>query len=447
MVQVIDQQGSIAGRIGKGFGQGLAEQVPKEIERYRLSSGLQALEKDASNLSPIQLLSRAAAIPGATPQLIQSVTELAKMQNQTNAFRRGDQQRPGEPPQTQAPAPAQNQPSPNAMAAQAGIAGQRNARIMTPGTLEGIENESQIADRSLARAPWTPAQRNSRIVDYVNQGFLIDKARELAADDEERYLKEPQAYETRLGQLKAKSEEARSELRRQLETKLQKKGEDLFKDVTGEMLINAERGMERDIRTNPNLSFKEIANDWSNRMLDLAKTKSQFDKLANTTGVETFFKGDQTLKKLQSYQKSFKEAGNLEEYYNLLKKDFGLSPQGAASIAFPLSNGIRKFIGDYKPKRSAFTGTTPDINKIQGNSRKLALNIEKYLDTDDSLLAIARTLSEKDPYFDQQSFFDQLNEDREILQLNGRQKRELDEGVRDILPTWGDIKILPLIRR
>ena len=59
MVQVIDTGGSVAGRIGKGFGQGLAEQLPKEIEKYRLSSGLNKLGKqDLSGKNQLQLLSQ-----------------------------------------------------------------------------------------------------------------------------------------------------------------------------------------------------------------------------------------------------------------------------------------------------------------------------------------------------------------------------------------------------
>lgn len=80
-------QPNIFGRIGTGIGQGLAEQLPKEIERGRLQSGLKQFEQDYQQLTPIQQLARLSAIPGITPQSIQSFQELAKNQNQGNAFR------------------------------------------------------------------------------------------------------------------------------------------------------------------------------------------------------------------------------------------------------------------------------------------------------------------------------------------------------------------------
>lgn len=80
------KQGNVFGRIGTGVGQGLAEQVPKEIERNRLSSGLQQFEKESANLTPIQQLARLSAIPGITPQMIQSFGELGRQQAKGQAL-------------------------------------------------------------------------------------------------------------------------------------------------------------------------------------------------------------------------------------------------------------------------------------------------------------------------------------------------------------------------
>ncbi len=88
MVQVIDKRGSLFGQIGRGFGQGLSEQLPKEIENYRLRSGLQNLanEADRGQLSPAQFLAKAAGTYGATPQMVQSFGELAKQQARSQSF-------------------------------------------------------------------------------------------------------------------------------------------------------------------------------------------------------------------------------------------------------------------------------------------------------------------------------------------------------------------------
>jgi len=64
------KQGNIFGRLGSGIGQGLAEQLPKEIERSRLAQGLEDLSQQ-QGLSPTQKFAKLAAIPGVTPQMIQ----------------------------------------------------------------------------------------------------------------------------------------------------------------------------------------------------------------------------------------------------------------------------------------------------------------------------------------------------------------------------------------
>lgn len=71
MAQYI-KQGNIFGRIGTGLGKGLAEQIPKEIERNRLSSGLKELGENPS-MPPIERLSKLYE-SGATPEQVNQIT-------------------------------------------------------------------------------------------------------------------------------------------------------------------------------------------------------------------------------------------------------------------------------------------------------------------------------------------------------------------------------------
>ena len=86
MAQTI-KQGDLFGRIGSGIGKGLAEQLPKDIERGRLAAGLKDFERDAGNLSPLQQGARLAAIPGIRPQTEQTMGELAKQQAYLGALK------------------------------------------------------------------------------------------------------------------------------------------------------------------------------------------------------------------------------------------------------------------------------------------------------------------------------------------------------------------------
>lgn len=457
MAQYI-KQGDIFGRIGTGVGKGIAEQLPEEIQRGRLASGLRAFERDAPNLSPLQQISRSFSIPGTTPEMQRQLGEFARQQARGQAYRRSaglQGQEGGQfPPGTPQADSAENLGQPGGIEPISPRSGRKTPTVSPTERQPQIVNEPELADRTLTRPPWTPQQRDSRIIHYMDQGFLSDQARDLASDDEARDLASPSAYQKRLDELKTKSDQAKEEFKNQLETKLQKTGEGVYKDITGEMLVNMQRGLERDLRANPNASFKDVANSWSNKALQVAKAKSQFDKLAQTTGIESFFTGDKNINKLNSYAKIFREAGNSEEYYNILRKrtsdgGLGLSPQGAASVAFEISKNVENFIDNYSPSNMKRTslGMIPHPEKISDNARKAAIDIEKFLDSDDSILAIAKSLSQKDRDFDQRAFFEQLIEDQDRIRLNDRQKREISEGERDILPTWADIKYLPWSRR
>lgn len=442
--QIIEDPGSIFGRMGAGFGKGLVEQLPKEFERQRLSSGLKNFEQEHQALTPIQQLARLSSIPGITPQMIQSFSDLARQQSQMNAFSKGVAPKvpvaePGQ--QASAISPVQTAYDQQA-AAQRG--GQTPNVLPTEFGQPQILPQNPLDDRTLTRPPWTPQQRDERISQYIGRGFLADKAIELAADDERRDLESPGAYQKRYDELKGKEIEANKALEDHLKTKLEKgdKG-DLYKDITGEMLKNLERGMARDLRLNPNASVQDVANDWSNRALDLAKTKTQFDKLVNTTWPTDFFKGDAIYKKLKEYQDIFKKSGNSEEYFNLLKTGFGMSPQGAAYVAYPLNKDLNNYVKNvYKPVMSLVSKL--GLINTEKPSRQAALEVEKHLTGEDSILAVVRALKSEDPNFDEQSFFDQLSEDKDEIRLNPRQRREVAEGISDILPKWGDLLVLPV---
>lgn len=448
MAQVISQQGNIFGRVGaglgQGLGQGLSEQLPKEMDNKRLKSGLKTLAEKSGKLSPDEYLAEASGIYGITPQMIQSFGELAKNKRQGNAYDtapsesktsnnsvRNSSQTPN----------SQNEPVGNQRQLGSQDVNQRTSSVKSNDRTSEIVNENPLNPDERTRTPWSPEQRNSAVSDYIKLGFLPEKAEQLAADDESRDLATPGALQKRREELTEKRKEARAEFERQLQLKLQKTGDNVFKDLTGDMINNMQRGLERDLVENPRLSFQEAANDWTNRALELAKTKSQLEKAGKTTGFEAFLKGGATLQKLKSYQPIFEKAGNAEEYSKLLETNFDLSPQGASSIAFPLNNEIKDYVSKYKNTRHDQPFRFPD------DARKAAIDVGKNITVNDSVLSIARALSQKDQFFDQEAFFEQLLEDADVLGLNARQRLEIAEGSKDILPTWGDIKIFPALRR
>jgi hypothetical protein len=462
------KQGDIFGRIGTGFGQGLTEQIPKEIERNRLSSGLKSFEQEHQNLNPMQQLARLSAIPGVTPQTIQSFSDLARTSNLSNAYRNaaygtGNTQTPqasadlspvqerqfldnitrGSPPMQQGTLPGQPQGRvPN----QQGIGGARASQRQTEQPLAS-PNENTFNPAAKTAIPWSPQQRDERVLSYIDKGFLPDQSQKLAADDEARDLGVAPVLQQRQRDDMERTTTAINELERNLQTKFQKK-EGIYTDLPGEYKINLERAMLRSLRTNPNLSIEDAAHEFSNKALATAKARNQFDKTAKTTGEEAFLKRRETLNKLNDYSRIFRDSGNSEEYYNILKKGradggMGLSSEGAATVAFPMNSSWDRYVKNYKPQNFKQTkyGEVPDPKRSEANSRKAAIDIGKMITEDDSLLTIARALRQKDPYFDQEAFFDEINQNMDKLNLNDRQRNEIPERNTDWLPTWGDMRL------
>jgi len=455
------KQANIFGRIGTGLGRGLAEQLPKEVERERLSSGLQSFEQEHQNLNPMQQLARLSAIPGVTPQTIQSFAELAKTSNQANAYRNlgGYKNRPGAGTQESGgAAPSgyvpQNQQEADWLASM-GMAKQPQQQPgMGQGQLpQGAQrpigpetiNENTINPAAKTRFPWTPERRNESVVSYIDQGFLPQQAQQLAADDEARDLGQSPVLQQRQKEDMERTNTSRNELDRQLNTKLQKEGPERYKDLTGEMQSNIERGMLKALRMDPRLSIEDAANEWSNKALSTAKAKNKFETLASTTGIEALGKTKEINSKLDDYSDTFRDSGNSEEYYNMLKRDLGFSSEAAATKAFPMNSSWKTYVQNYKPQNFKQTkyGEIPDPKRTEANSRKAANDIGKTIGQDDSILTIGRELRKKDPYFDQEAFYDEMREIKNEIGLNPRQINELPERNTDWLPNWADFLYLP----
>ena len=461
------KQADIFGRVGTSIGKSLAEEIPKEVDRYRLASGLSQFERDAENLNPMQQVARLAAIPGMTPGYLQSFADLAKMQNRARAYQAAAGQQPvlDEKPTAGAGQEVAREKKERLVDRAIRASDKMQDAMKEPSGPGYYKEPSQYQqqpqlvpqnpadERMLARTPWNPEKRNATIAAYINRGFLPEEARELARDDEERDLAEPGALEKAYEQRRNRKAEALEEFNKKLELKLQKKpaksGEKgtVFEDITGPMINNMQRGIERDLIMHPNASLEDITDEWSNRALNMAKAKNQFLKTAKTTGLETFFKGDQYLNKLQDYGNIYRKANNEEEYYDLLIEHVGLSPQGAATIAFERSKPVKEYINKFKVPVNFKTFGAVDLEAIENASRKAAIEIENLIQDKDSLLAIARELRKKDSNFIEKAFFDQLRQGEGKTRFNDRQLRELAEGESDITFTYGDVKVFPWLKR
>ena len=129
-----------------------------------------------------------------------------------------------------------------------------------------------------------------------------------------------------------------------------------------------------------------------------------------------------------------------EDYYNMLineKTGPGLSPGGAALLAYPRSKDVKNVINDAKLRSAGVKDRTQQ-------AVRLADDILNTIKPNDSILAIARELYTKFPSFDERSFFDYIRENKDRWPGNPNFAREMEEGVSDIFSNWGDIGLFPV---
>jgi len=443
VAQIIEQSDKF-GRIGKAFGAGLSEQIPQEVDRHRLSKGLQNLEQTGQDLTPFQQFSKLASIPGVTPQMIQSGSELLKQQGIRSAY--ANKAGKGVKEEIYSPEPI------NSIKDVQFAAGQGKTRQAQQGPPHPEFGQPQInpnnplRNEAIPKAPWTQQRLNQEVAKNFQDfpGITQPEAISMAKEAEQRELAQPVAEQTKDAYQRDVQKLAEDKFTNYLETNLQKEGKDVFQDVTGESLVNIKREMERDLRLNPNASIADTADKWAKKALELSKTKGKLSTTAsNFEGRLNPTKRGEFLNSLKNTQKQFAEAGNLDEFNNILQSDFGLSPEGAASVAYPLSKSANEYV-----KQAPITTGVDFKNyaeKIETSSRKHAQKVADSITSNDSLLAIARTLREKDYLFNESAFFNELSENSD--NFTQRQKDEISQGLtRDWFPNWGDILILPLFK-
>jgi len=461
MVQVIPA-GNQWSMLGQGLGQGLSEQIPKEVEHYRLSQGLRELAQE-KNLSPRDFATKAYGIKGITPQMVESLGELAKHENIKKAYGKGrrgteDFQIPRNDQNN-----LQNIKFGNFQPGQETKRFQPNQQqtIPTYGSPEqqafseqGAANENPLQEKFIPVGKFNQQQYEDAISEAFESGkaTTFPEAQAYAKEAESRYMAEPESARAALDYRKEVDNEVDKEFNDQLQARIQKQGTDTYKDLTGDLQENLKKQARNSVATG-RMTPKQAAEFYSKKALDLAKDKQAVNKIANRDVIDRIIphKKEQTIKSLQNISKTFADLGSSEEYYDLLQQEndvggLGLSPGGAAIIAYPRSDNVKSLVSKTKPFVQNFN-YAQDPKIASNKSREFAENLSKIISPNDSFLAIAREMKQKDASFDEAAYFDYLRENQDSIGLTPRLKKEITTGVSDFFPNWMDIGLFPAFNK
>jgi len=405
MAQYI-KQGNIFGRIGTEIGKGLSESIPKEVERNRLSAGLKELEKQ-KDLTPFQQFSRLAAIPGVTPQMLQSGSDLLRQQARGQALGKQNEPKPSPFPKRET-APKGNE---------------SNVPSITKSqTLEDIQSGYQVPTQDEIFADAGRRYEENPALYNNDPNKAIEAAETDAARNEKRYESNLKQYEN----LSKIQDNVRNRLKEQSGNLNVQIPDDVYSDVEDQAIQATKPKKEG----GGGLTEQQAIKEYGKKLNDISKN---YKSLENVGSSDFIVKDKHDIKRnLKEIREGFKARNDLENLANKYISTTKLSPGKAFYLAYPpseikeLNNEISRL-----PNAAASTSSKGNENltfdqidqKVRDDTLKASERLAKAMGKEGSPLAIAEELKAKG--YDPSIWFDYLNKNRGKLDLSERQGREL----------------------
>lgn len=409
-IQILPNEygGSIFGRLGKGVGKGISEALPREIERGRLGAGLKKLERASTeeNLTPMQFFTRAAALPGATPQIVETLGKLAKQQMQGQALK--------------------------------GFAGKEGAAAFPGAGKAGVLAEEGGAPSITTRTP-IEATLNPYIPKTTQE--LTARAGQLFEENPAFFQNDPQAA-LQYAQQEDQQEQARNQalqgqrineqnvqgtvtsaLRQQQQNLGAQVPSNVYSDIENEA-IQAVKSVKDGGR---GLTEQQAMKEYGDKLDLISRDYSAIDALGNWS--LTGKKPSETGNAIKSLQHKFAQRKDLENFANSLQSKNALSAPLAYNLAFPMRDNKalqNEFSKIPNIERQAIPyRAPPSREKVVKGTQDLIPSLAAKMGKEGSPLSIAHELKIRG--YDPSLWMNYLRENREKLDLSERQGRELDK--------------------
>lgn len=433
---------NVWGRLGEQVGKGLSDSIPREMERNRLSAGLNRFAEQSANLNPVQQLAQLSGIPGVTPQMIQTFGELARQQSRANAFQgqAGGQQGSfqGEQQGGQPQSGGQQQPQ------------------MPVSPFPQFQSAPEQPSPSITREePLARAQ----------QGFIPPGQQERYAEAQRRFIEKPAFYSHDPHQAIAEVdrevdiEDQRQQAFERLENKLTGLQEKAVGALRGRQSALSAQGVPENVYSKIEDQFIQDtkAKSEGGRGLPIEqaakKYGQQLDEISRDYGavgtIGSWGLTDTSAKKAQqtikSLQRRFADRGDSENFADQLIAKSDLSPSTAYAMAQPvrenkeLNAAMSKIPAVQRivqhPGRNPVKGSNEKIEDIQRKTLEISKVLSKSLGKTGSPLSVAYELQKKG--YDPQIWMDYLTEHADELDLPPSQQRQLAKPD-SFTGTWGD---------
>ncbi len=414
------QNANIFGRIGSGLGAGLAEQLPKEIERNRLSSGLNRFAEDSANLTPLQQLARISTIPGVTPQMIQSFGELGKQQSKGQALIQS-QNRGNEIKKSPFPKDNKmglNKPSGSEIPS---ITQEENLRKIQEGYVP--PTQEQIIENAGRMFNENPAL-------YGNDP---NKAIEAA---EKAELRKEKIYETANIQ-NEKLSGIQDNVVKRLKDQSNKLGVEIPSNVYSDIEDRAIQSTKPKSLGGEGLTEQQSIKKYGKELDSISRDYSKLNQLSGW-GI-TLNKPSEITRTLKSIQNSFEERGDTYNLADSMIEKYDVSPKFAYALAEPVKreNNLNKEIKSLPVLKGMENIAAYNVNPKVSREKTLEISpkLAKSLGKKGSPLAVAYELEKKG--YDPKSWLNYVRDHKKELDLSVRQADQLDIP-QNLIGKWND---------
>lgn len=411
--------GNIVGSLGRTFGQGLAEQLPKEMERGRLSAGLKKLGEQ-KDLTPFQQAAALYALPGGAESAGQ-LLPLLQQQQAAQAYLE------------------QNAPSVTTSS--------KLGKTSIPSSATGITTSSKFATEQTKVSPVDRSLATGYLIPLSDEE-IKSQAAELYKSNPALFKFNPENAENRIAKADAqrlsidKANEARLDTVQKhfnelISNDVQKKGTAIYADISGDMLNDALVRAQNNVTTDA----KKAAKIEADKLFNFVKNKQDLRNLDSLVEKHWLGNAKERRSRLENIRKEYENFGKLEEFKDELVAQ-GMSQPYSSYIAFPPKDNpeLFKYVKSLPEAKRSFMNKTFKLGFSTGEEANIAKQIAHKLGTNDSLFSYALELKQKG--YSGEEFLDQIyklkNEGK--IKLTPEQERELSKR-RSLHPTLDDILV------
>lgn len=402
-------QGDIFGRIGTGLGQGLSEQIPKEIERGRLVGGLTQLA-NTPNLTPLQGL---AGLVGAGaynyPQLMQTSGDLLRQNAYLNALQ--NQFKGQEGPQAK-----EKYYRPNPEDINKPLEGEISTLANPQSTAESYKNYIPPSETTERQEAYQNFQANPARYDYDFDKALAER-KQITKRNQEIQKAHQEEEKTAIGKEEIVKNALDNETKRLGLNHIPPKAYQKFEEKVINAILSKKEGGEGLTQENAIKKYSKEADQANRNYLDLESLSAWSPLDFN--------------RRLNSLQKDFASRDERQPLMDKLISEYQLSPLYSAHRAYPIEKGEVPTLNKLGVKVGSSGDFGISLAKVNDATYE---KLKKEMGNTHSPLSIAYELERKG--HNPRGFLDYLSRNRDKLEVWQADQLNKNINVLDLKDIW-----------